>query len=206
MRSTVWLAVVLFFCVGAVVLAAREAMASTESITQLTSLDPEFKPIKFLLPKGVRLTSITSDGSAIAFSWWEYLPVTNPDCSGEIFVVNSDGTGLLQLTTDDSIDGPYHSLFPSISADGAVVAFASEANLTGANPDNWYQIFAVDPDGNGLCQLTDGAEPFDSLFPSISGDGSLVVFQSKADFTEENPNHTSQVFLALLSPSPPEEI
>ncbi len=197
MRSAAWTAVVLFFCVAAMALAAVEAMASTESITQLTSLQPGPQLHAVGFPEGTRFTSISSDGSIVAFMSREDFTGENLDHGAEVFVVNSDGTGLAQLSADEE----YWSFLPAISADGSVVAFASAADLIGddSNLDNSYEIFAINANGSGLAQLTsdDSIEDLcNSWFPSISADGALVAFESDADLTGQNPNHFPQVFVA----------
>ena len=58
-------------------------------------------------------SSISGDGSTIAFS-------SRMDGDWEIFVVNSDGTGLTQLTFNTEND-----YVPSISNDGSKIAFFS---------------------------------------------------------------------------------
>ena len=136
---------------------------------------------------------MSADGSVVAFqSTADLVTGQNADHWQEIFVVNSDGTGLLQLTADPS----YASASPGISADGSVVAFHSEADLvSGQNADHSLEIFVVNSDGTGLRQLT--ADPsYHSMLPAISADGSMVVFQSYADLvTGQNADHLPEVFI-----------
>ena len=82
-------------------------------------------------------------------------------------MINSDGTGLIQLTTNDVSDTR-----PSISFDGAKIAFFSDL-------DGDYEVFVVNSDGTGLSQLTSNTAS--DIFPSISGDGSKIAFQSNVD-------------------------
>lgn len=89
---------------------------------------------------------ISGDGNKIAFV-----------SGGEIFVINYDGTGLTQVTTD--IGGA-----PSISDDGTKIAFSHDGD-----------IFVVNADGTGIEQLTTLG---DVHYPSISGDGNRIVFIS----------------------------
>jgi len=85
----------------------------------------------------------------------------------EIFIVNSDGSGLNQLssTLGDNFE-------PSLSGDGTRVAYVS----TG---DGDREIFIVDSDGRGLTQITNNLA-FD-FEPSISHSGGIVVFSSNLD-------------------------
>ncbi len=103
-----------------------------------------------------RYPCISGYGTKIAF---------NGD--GEIFVVNSDGTGLTQLTYN--MRSIYH---PSISGDGTKIAFYSEV-------DGDWEIFLVTFDGSSWSspiQLTYNTVP--DISPSISGDGSKIAFSS----------------------------
>jgi Tol biopolymer transport system component len=94
----------------------------------------------------------------------------NVDGDNEIFVVNSDGTGLTQLTNNTADDR-----YVSISGDGTKVAFHS--NVDGDN-----EIFVVNSDGTGLTQLT--SDQAINLHASISRDGTKVAFTS--DLTGDN--------------------
>jgi len=170
-----------------VTLAARGASANSPSISQLTASDtwlPSAQP------------SISADGSAVAFTSRANLTGDNPGGAGQIFVMNLDGTGLRQLTS-----GLYGSYDPSISADGSVVAFESQANLTGGNPDRSPEIFVVSSDGTGLLQLT--SDPTEtpyvyrwSRWPSISADGTVIAFASQSDLLPGgNPDHSFEIFV-----------
>jgi Tol biopolymer transport system component len=104
--------------------------------------------------------SISGDGSKIAFE-------SDLDGDNEIFVVNSDGSGLTKLTSNTATDW-----YPCISGDGSKIAFQSDV-------DGDNEIFVVNSDGTGLTQLTHNTAADDS--PSISGDGSKIAFQSNVD-------------------------
>jgi Tol biopolymer transport system component len=104
--------------------------------------------------------SISGDGGKIVYE-------SHVDGDGEIFIVNSDGTGLTQLTNNAANDGS-----PVISGDGSKIAFRS-------NVDGDYEIFIVNSDGTGLTQLTNNAANDGS--PVISGDGSKIAFTSNID-------------------------
>lgn len=101
---------------------------------------------------------MSDDGSKVAF-------VSNRDGDPEVFVANSDGTGLQQLTFNEASDEN-----PSINRDGSKIAFDSNVGVD-------YEIFIVRSDGTGLRQLTDNFSNEDR-FPSISLDGSKIVFAS----------------------------
>ena len=89
------------------------------------------------------------------------------DGDSEIFVINSDGSGLKQLTSNTASDH-YHS----ISGDGGKIAFASDG-------DGDDEIFVINSDGSGLKQLTSNTANDRST--SISGDGGKIAFTSDVD-------------------------
>jgi hypothetical protein len=105
--------------------------------------------------------SISGDGNKIAFS-------SNVGGVYEIYVINSDGSGLTQVTDNFVVEGS-----PSISGDGGKIAFLSEID----NAD--FEIFVINSDGSDLTQLTDNT--VDDWHPSISGDGNKIAFTSGGD-------------------------
>jgi len=89
----------------------------------------------------------------------------------EIFVANSDGSSLKQLTHNSAYDWE-----PHISADGSKIAFHSLA--TGN-----LNIFVINSDGTKLTQLTHNTAS--NSHPSISADGSKIAFESDVTGTLE---------------------
>jgi len=98
---------------------------------------------------------ISGDGSKIAFA-------RNDGEDWEIYVITSDGSGLIQLT-----DNSVNDRDPSISADGSKVTFTHSSS-------GKRQICIINSDGSGFRELTDGTK--DDVQVSISGDGSKIVF------------------------------
>lgn len=75
--------------------------------------------------------------------------------------------------------GDRNSFGASVSDDGQRVAFYSAANLTGDNADRNFEVFLYDRPSGSLQQVTNRPEGlrFGSQLPSLSGDGSRIVFQ-----------------------------
>ncbi len=135
--------------------------------------------------------AISADGEWIAFESEADLAGQNPEGNREIFLVRFDGTDLRQLTQSASGD----SRRPSVSADGARIAFDSDADLAGGNPDASREIFVVGRDGSGLRQLT-SAPAGTSQAPSLRPDGQELAFQSDADLAGRNADANTEIFLA----------
>jgi Tol biopolymer transport system component len=101
------------------------------------------------------------------------------------------GVAITQLT--DSAGGSL-SLYPAISSDGTHIAFESNADLTGENGDGNFEIFSHDDISGTLSQVTHTTAG-GSHVPSISGDGSRIVFHSSADPIGHNPDGNLEIFL-----------
>ncbi len=117
---------------------------------------------------------------------------TNTDGSAELFKVAADGTGLAPLTADD--DGVYKHYHIGDQLSPTWLAFDSQSNFDGKNPDHSYEVFMMKLDGTGLRRLTQDPA-YDSMDPDISGNGSRVVWTSRADPLGTNPDHSLEVFL-----------
>lgn len=185
---------------------AQSAISSiateTSTITQLTDFASAYE-----LPYNSSEPDISKDGSTVVFISDADLMNngSNPDNLSNVFIMNTDGSGLRQLTTA-TIDPthqhnlPYYTSAPRVSADGSVVVFASSNNLTGDNPpvpytnpnnpdvvryNAYYQIFIINSDGTGLKQLTNGTNG-QSKAPRISHAGDIIAFESTQDLVGEN--------------------
>jgi Tol biopolymer transport system component len=117
----------------------------------------------------ISVPSISGDGSKVAFvSYIDTLNVEGYDLdipTSEIFVVNTDGTGLTQVTNNTMSE-----VTPSINYDGSKITFSSY--IEGSNSE----VFVINSDGTGLHQITQSEK--NDVFPSISGDGSKIAFIS----------------------------
>src|SRR6266850_4237 len=82
-----------------------------------------------------------------------------------IYVMNSDGSNVSQLTFEDSADS-YH---PAWSPNGTKIAF-------GSNRDGNGEIYVMDPNGSNIVRLTTNAA--EDGQPAWSPDGTKIAFQS----------------------------
>lgn len=169
-----------------------------------------------------RDATISETGEIIAFISTRNLASNNTDGNPELFLhtISTPGVFVQGTATADSFVGPVlFSVFqnsPSLSADGSVVAFVSNGNLSGNNND--------DGSGHGNAEVYIGAfsggvftvtrqatrtkadasgvnfgATVNVLSPGrrLSRDGSLLAFESLADDPKANAA-TNQTFLAVF--------
>ncbi|HYG09600.1 MAG TPA: Ig-like domain-containing protein, partial [Pyrinomonadaceae bacterium] len=122
--------------------------------------------------------AMSRDGSRLAFASRENLTGENADANPEIFLYADER---LQQITHTSPRDPAQptddgNFQPSISDDGQLIAFASNRDLTGANPDTNLEIFLFDATTRITTQLTDTTGATRSSDAKISGDGARVAF------------------------------
>lgn len=86
---------------------------------------------------------------------------------GDIYVMNADGSGRTQLTTD-----PANDQSPAWSPDGTRIAFVSDR-------DGNAEIYVMAADGSQQTRLTQDAG--EDTVPAWSPDGSRLVFRSDRD-------------------------
>jgi TolB protein len=127
--------------------------------------------------------SITDDGSKVAFiAYLQYAREMDGSTrldytSAEIFVVNSDGLDLKQVT-DSTVQGFVPTDFCYITGDGSKIVFQAVINATSEHPGSQSEIFVVNSDGSELKQVTNISS---AAVPSISDDGSKVAFIAKTN-------------------------
>lgn len=128
--------------------------------------------------------SISSDGRFVAFESQTEITEENPGGTYQIFVYDSLSGNISQITNYKD-EG---SVAPAISGDGAYVAFVSGADIDGKNPDGLNLIYLYNLKSGELTQITTEGNSFE---PSVSFDGSQVVFSSNMD----SPDGPSAIFL-----------
>lgn len=122
--------------------------------------------------------AISRDGSRLAFASRENLTGENADGNSEIFFF--DGEQIRQITDTTPRDATQRindgSFQPSISNNGQWLAFASNRDLTGANPDANLEIFIHDVTTRTTTQITRTTGIYGASDAKISGDGARVAF------------------------------
>ena len=150
------------------------------------------------------------------------VPSDTNDCT-DVFVADVDGVAIERVSTTSADVGatafPYESCasqYPSISADGRLVAFESYARTLVADDTNGVvDIFVKNRDTRALERvMADVGDPHTglqpngtSLRPAISGDGAFVAYESQAtnlhipSSLSEPPKGVYRVYRTALSPS-----
>lgn len=106
--------------------------------------------LRYQPPNPPLYPSFSPDMTKIVFT-----AVVSPagDTDRAIFTVDADGSG---LTTVLDVPGTFDSA-PAWSPDGRRIAFESNANIDGANPEGDLEIWTMDADGSDVRQLTRNA-------------------------------------------------
>lgn len=105
-------------------------------------------------------------------SWWpdrsRIAFVSNRGGNSDIFVINADGSGLMQLTATREIEGD-----PAVSPDGKTIAYTAETPLKEGLPTRRLYLLSVE--GGEPRPLTEG--PGNDSFPDWSPDGRFLAFE-----------------------------
>jgi len=105
--------------------------------------------------EGVESVSVSSDGAWLAFVSNADLLGTNHDESPELYVMQSDGTGLTQLTSFNLLPrlAPGGVARAVISGSANRIAFTGAIDPFGTNPTLSDAAFVIDRNGSNLKQL-----------------------------------------------------
>jgi Tol biopolymer transport system component len=123
----------------------------------------------------VPLEATSNDsGEKIAF-------MSRRDGNDDIYVMNADGSGQVNLTHHEAYD-----IRPSISPDGKRIVFISDR-------DGNLEIYLMNVDGTGIIRLTDSPEW--EGFPRWSPDGRHIVFMRGFNVVVMDPDGSNQVNL-----------
>ena len=140
--------------------------ASSGDVEQVTSLD------RGVLKMAVG-PAVNDDGQWLVLTSTSDPLGTNHDQGNELFAVQADGSGLIQLTDDPSGDRRWITSY-DISGNASKVVFTSGVDYLGTNPGNVDQVLIVDRDGTGLLQLSESTEQ--AWWVTISDDGERIAF------------------------------
>ena len=92
----------------------------------------------------------------------------------DIFVINTDGSGLRQLTDLGSTGNVYT---PAWAPDGRTIAFVRTSFASPGNPVPAGKIWVMNADGSAQRRVAD--RPPDDHSPAWSPDGTRIVFASQ---------------------------
>ncbi len=173
------------------------------SKVEATPLPPAIKSLLLLPMPFIGLTQVTTSnlgnsshpsintlGTQISFQSSSDLTGSNADGNMEIFLYNISAASIVQITTTTGCSNKY----PSIDANGKRLVFQSDCTSLGINPDGNAEIFVFDSTTGVTSQITTTAGGSNEN-PSISGDGTRIVFQSDIDYTGGNADGNTEVFL-----------
>jgi hypothetical protein len=150
--------------------------------------------------------SLSQDGGRVAFeSRATNLDPGDIDSSVDIHMKDlTTGNITLASTSDTGVKGNNFSENASLSPDGGRVAFDSPAtNLDPGDTDSYFDVHVKDLTTGDLvlASTTDTGVKgnHDSFFPALSGDGTRVLFRSRATNLDLADNQGADAFVKTLA-------
>ena len=155
--------------------------------------------------------AISADGSLVAFDSDAFnLDWTDTNDVFDVYITARENGSPVRVSVDDSSGvGTGASERPALSADGRFVAFTSEAsNLAAGDTNGATDVFLHDRASGATSRISvdnAGAEAnADSLRPAVSGNGSVLVFESDAtNLVAGDSNRFTDVFVRDRAAAPP---
>jgi TolB protein len=156
---------------GRSILFRRSGPGRVSAIWQMGPLG-ERPALRFAPPYAPLYPSWSHDRRRVAFAG-----IVSPtgDTDRGVFTLNADGSGLTALF---DVAGSYDSA-PAWSPDGTKIAFESNADVAGANPDRDMEVWVMGSDGSRPTQLTHNTLHDEG--PAWSPDGRLLAYTSGPD-------------------------
>ena len=155
---------------------------------------------------------LTTDGALVAFSSVaDDLVAGDANGKGDVFV-HDFANGTTERVSVDSAgaEGDGDSYWPSLSADGSLVAFASYAQAFADDDDNWEEDVFLHDRAAGTTAVVSAtcagaAGDMGSHHPSLTPDGLFVLFTSHAsNLVDGDTNDYSDVFVRDRTVTEPE--
>jgi len=153
--------------------------------------------------KDSSMPSISADGRFVAFHSKAFNLVDGDTNSTSDIFIHDRETGETTRVSVSSLggEGDSNSYYPSINADGQIVAFYSGAsNLVMDDTNEYEDVFIHDRLTGETTLVSKSSEGeqgnYHSNLPSISADGNMVAFESSAsNLVSVDTNDTNDIFI-----------
>lgn len=147
--------------------------------------------------------SISADGTKIAFdSLNDILNQGIPPFQSEIWLYDTTTMTYTRITT--AVPNGRDSTDPSISADGTKIAFRSDSDfLNQGIVEGQHEMWLYDLSADTFTRLTyRPTSGGSSSHASLNGDGTILAFQSQANFHDNSPPTAWDIWLSSIPMTP----